>query len=285
MASAVPKPGEFFGHFRLLEQIGAGGMGVVFRARDQRLERDVAIKILQPRARSDETARKRFHREALILSRLNHPNVEAIYDFQADDGVDYLVMEYVPGISLDDRVHAGALPHGEVISLGVQLARGLSAAHAQGIIHRDLKPGNLRVTADHTLKILDFGLAQLFVLPEQGALAETATILPSFSGTLPYLAPEQLKGDEAQHTFRHLFSRGRALRTVDWRPSFSAAGLHAMGRHHSLFAGIATRCQQGILAGTRGGDYDLPRKGSPNGGTALPPNCRANWSASPPAKR
>ena len=114
MASAVPKPGEFFGHFRLLEQIGAGGMGVVFRARDQRLERDVAIKILQPRARSDETARKRFHREALILSRLNHPNVEAIYDFQAEDGVDYLVMEYVPGISLDDRVHAGACPTGKL---------------------------------------------------------------------------------------------------------------------------------------------------------------------------
>ena len=137
-------------------------MGVVYRATTTRLERDVAVKVLNPKTLANESASRRFRREALILGRLNHPNVEAVYDFHSERGLDYLVIEYVPGVSLDDRLHQGALPEKEVISLGLQLARGLTAAHTQGIIHRDLKPGNLRVTPDNVLKILDFGLAQLF---------------------------------------------------------------------------------------------------------------------------
>src|SRR5271167_906739 len=190
-------PGQVLGHFRFIEEIGAGGVGIVYRARDERLLRDVAVKVLNPKTLADESASRRFRREALILGRLNHPNVEAVYDFHSERGFDYLVIEYVPGTSLDDRLHQGALPEKEVISLGLQLARGLTAAHTQGIIHRDLKPGNLRVTPENVLKILDFGLAQLFAAPGAGTLNETATVTmeaPTLAGTLAYMAPEQLEG-------------------------------------------------------------------------------------------
>ncbi len=174
-------------------------MGIVYRARDQRLERDVAVKVLNAKTLSDVGAQTRFRREALILSRLNHPNVEAVYDFHAEQGLDYLVLEYVPGASLDDRLREGPLAEREVVSLGVQLARGLAAAHARGILHRDLKPGNLRVTPEHVLKILDFGLAQLFGAPDEKTLTEAETVTmeaPNLAGTLPYMAPEQLEHKE-----------------------------------------------------------------------------------------
>jgi serine/threonine-protein kinase len=196
MSPLSPSPGQVLGHFRLIEQIGQGGMGIVYRARDERLEREVAVKVLNAKTLADVSSQRRFRREALILSRLNHPNVEAVYDFHSEEGIDYLVLEYVPGISLDERLLQGALPVKEVIALAVQLACGLAAAHAQNIIHRDLKPGNLRVTPEKVLKILDFGLAQLSVLPEEGALADTETVQHRFAGTPPYSSPEQLLGKE-----------------------------------------------------------------------------------------
>jgi serine/threonine protein kinase len=153
--------GQTLGHYRVIEKIGAGGMGEVYRARDEHLARDVAIKVLPPGTLTDESARKHFHKEALILSQLNHPNVATIYDFDTQQGVDFLVMEYISGITLSERVAPGPLGEKEAIRLGVQLAEGLAAAHAQGVIHRDLKPGNLRVTADGRVKILDFGPAKL----------------------------------------------------------------------------------------------------------------------------
>ncbi len=205
-----PGPGQVLNHFRLVEQIGQGGMGVVFRAYDERLEREVAVKVLHPNMLNEVSSRKRFRREALMLSRLNHPNVEAVYDFNSEDGVDYLILEYVPGVSLDERLKAGPLPEPETVTLGLQLARGLAAAHAQNIIHRDLKPGNLRITPKGVLKILDFGLAQLAVLPQQGALAETETSRLRFSGTLPYCSPEQLLGREAD-VRSDIYSAGAVL--------------------------------------------------------------------------
>jgi tetratricopeptide (TPR) repeat protein/tRNA A-37 threonylcarbamoyl transferase component Bud32 len=189
-------PGQILGHFRLIEEIGAGGMGIVFRARDTRLERDVAVKVLNAKTLTDATARKRFRREALILSRLNHPNVEAVYDFHTEQGLDYLVMEYVPGSSLNERLESGALPENDVLALGIQLARGLAAAHSQHIVHRDLKPGNLRVTPDSVLKILDFGLAELAVMPDDETLTEDVALQNSLAGTPPYIAPEQVLGYE-----------------------------------------------------------------------------------------
>jgi TolB-like protein len=188
-------PGQVVGHFRLIEEIGAGGMGVVYRAWDTRLERDVALKVLNPHRITDSSARRRFRREALILGKLNHPNVESVYDFHAEDGVDYLVLEYVSGTSLDKRLEGGPLPEAEVLSIGIQLARGLVAAHAKNILHRDLKPGNLRIGNDNTLKILDFGLAQLFV-GDGHSIDETITMQSPLAGTPPYLAPEQIEGKE-----------------------------------------------------------------------------------------
>ncbi len=185
-------------HYSVREQIGAGGMGVVYRAHDDQLDRDVALKVLPPGALSDEKARQRFRREALALARLNHPNVGAVYEFGSDAAVDFLVMELVSGVTLDAKLNAGALPEKEVLKLGAQLADGLDAAHAQGVIHRDLKPGNLRLTSDGRLKILDFGLAQWAEQDDGSALTATLTRNDGeMSGTLPYMAPEQLRGHKA----------------------------------------------------------------------------------------
>jgi tetratricopeptide (TPR) repeat protein len=185
-------------------------MGVVYRARDTRLERDVAIKVLPAGTLARPESRRRFRNEALALARLNHPNICSVFDFNSEDDIDFLVMEYVPGLSLDKRLAEGSLPLEEVQRLGVQLAAGLAAAHEQRIVHRDLKPGNLRLTSDGRLKILDFGLARLF-RPEDGgdatlSLAETS----SFSGTVPYMAPEQLRG-EALDTRTDIYSAGAVL--------------------------------------------------------------------------
>jgi len=163
-------------------------MGVVYRARDQRLEREVALKVLPAGALAEEVARKRFRKEAHALSRLNHPNIATIHDFDTREGVDFIVTEYIPGMTLDEKVAAGKLAEGEITRLGIQLAQGLEAAHKHGVIHRDLKPGNLRVTPEGALKILDFGLARLL----QPLSEEASTESLGGVGTLPYASPEQL---------------------------------------------------------------------------------------------
>lgn len=188
--------GQTLGHYRILDRIGAGGMGEVYRARDEHLDREVAIKVLPPRSFADEQARKRFRKEALTLSKLNHPNIATIHDFDSQQGVDFLVMEYIPGITLSEKLAARPLPEKEVITLGAQLADGLSAAHEHGVVHRDLKPGNLRLTEDGRLKILDFGLARLRLPVTATAATESLTEPESMGGTLPYMAPEQLLGQE-----------------------------------------------------------------------------------------
>lgn len=195
--------GVTLGHYRLLEKIGAGGMGEVWRARDERLERDVALKVLLPGTIADEGARKRFRREALALSKLNHPAIATVFDFDHEGGHDFLVMEYVGGATLG--AHSGEGPHSEaeVVRLGLQLAEGLAAAHAEGIVHRDLKPANVRLTADGRLKILDFGLAHLARPAGDGAGSAAPTQSASMTeagalvGTLGYMAPEQVRGEKA----------------------------------------------------------------------------------------
>jgi eukaryotic-like serine/threonine-protein kinase len=194
---AVPSPlvGQILGHYRILEQIGAGGMGVVYRAHDERLDRDVALKVLPPGVLADEAARKRFRKEALALSRLNQPNIAMAFDFDTQDGMDFLVTEYIPGTTLDASLGSGFLPEKQVIHLGLQLAEGLAAAHERGVVHRDLKPSNLRITPDGRLKILDFGIAKLLPTDEREA-TETLTEAQGVTGTLPYMAPEQLRGEQ-----------------------------------------------------------------------------------------
>ena len=158
---STPEIGQVLGHYRILELIGSGGMGVVFRAQDEQLHRDVAVKILPQLSQLSEAARRQFRREALSVARITDPNVAMAFDFGRDHGFDYLVTEYVPGITLNAKIAGRPLPEGEVLHLGRQLASGLENAHRQGVIHRDLKPGNLCVTPDGRLKILDFGLAFL----------------------------------------------------------------------------------------------------------------------------
>lgn len=183
-------------HYRILEEIGAGGMGVVYRARDEHLGRDVALKVLPPGTLADALTRKRFHREALTLSKLNHPNLAIVHDFDTQDGVDFLVEEYIDGLSLDVMLAAGPLRTREITDLGSQLADGLAAAHERGVIHRDLKPANIRVTPQARLKILDFGLATILRKEVSAtAITETLSRTEGLMGTLPYMSPEQLMGE------------------------------------------------------------------------------------------
>src|SRR5712691_6993195 len=193
MAAPLQFVGQTLGHYRIIEQIGGGGMGVVYRAYDEQLEREVAVKVLPVGTLADEVARKRFRKEALALAKLNHPNIATIFEFSSQNSTDYLVTEYISGQTLDEKLAAGALSEKEVVGLGIQLAQGLSTAHEHDIVHRDLKPANLRLTPDGRLKILDFGLAQL--MPHASDLGITATLTQSHevTGTLPYMAPEQLR--------------------------------------------------------------------------------------------
>jgi eukaryotic-like serine/threonine-protein kinase len=187
--------GDRLSHYRLLEKIGTGGMGVVYRAHDEQLERDVALKVLSAGMLADEGARKRFRKEALALAKLNHPNVAMVFEFGSEGGLDYLVTEYIPGVTLDAKISHNPLSLKEIIDLGTQLAQGLAAAHQQGIVHRDLKPGNLRLTPDGRLKILDFGLAELAPKASDLGLTLTVTQSTDVTGTVPYMAPEQLRAE------------------------------------------------------------------------------------------
>ena len=186
--------GQTLGHYRILEKVAAGGMGVVYRARDEQLDRDVAVKVLPPGTLRDDTARRHFRKEALALAKLNHPNIETVYEFGTQDGMDFLVMEYVPGKTLADRLTGGTLPEKEVVALGMQIAAALEEAHERGIVHRDLKPANIALTEKGRAKILDFGLAKLLRPVEEGS-TETLTDSHAAAGTLPYMPPEQLRGE------------------------------------------------------------------------------------------
>jgi eukaryotic-like serine/threonine-protein kinase len=200
MTVSTPTIGQVLGHYRIVEMVGSGGMGVVFRAHDEQLHRDVAVKILPQLALLAEPIRRQFRHEALSLARITDPNVAMAFDFGRDHGVDYLVTEYVPGLTLDAKIAGRSLSEGEVLNLGKQLASGLESAHRHGVIHRDLKPGNLRITPEGRLKILDFGLAFLLQAEAEAAAALTATLPLNDSydnaGTLPYMSPEQVKGNK-----------------------------------------------------------------------------------------
>ena len=189
--------GKTLSHYIIQEQIGAGGMGIVYRAHDEQLDRDVAIKVLPHGALANEADRKRFRKEALILAKLNHPNIETVFEFGSEDGMDFLVTELIPGVTLDAKLSSGAVPEKQALKLGMQLAEGLDEAHRQSIVHCDLKPGNLRITPDGRLKILDFGLARLSPQFSETTLTQSLTGTRSLAGTLPYMAPEQLRGEKA----------------------------------------------------------------------------------------
>jgi serine/threonine protein kinase/Tfp pilus assembly protein PilF len=201
--------GQTLDHYRIIEKIGEGGMGVVYRARDERLDRDVALKVLPESMLKDAAALKSFRKEAHALSRLSHPNIATVHDFGTQDAVTFLVMEYIPGVTLDQKLAAGPLPEKDVLRLGAQLTQGLAAAHKVQLIHRDLKPSNLRITPDGRLKILDFGLAKL-IRPEQLDATQSITEPHQVAGTVPYMSPEQLQGEPADER-SDIYSAGAVL--------------------------------------------------------------------------
>ncbi len=191
----IPMIGARFGHYRILDKIGEGGMGTVYSAQDEHLARNVAIKVMRASSSTDEASRRRFRNEAEALSKLNHPNIQVVYDFDSQDGVDFLAMEYIPGQTLAEKLASGPLPEKEISRLGAQFAAGLTAAHNRGILHRDLKPGNIRITPDGQLKILDFGLATFLRPANVEGTTESLLQTLAGAGTLPYMSPEQLRAE------------------------------------------------------------------------------------------
>jgi serine/threonine protein kinase len=203
------------GRYEIQSALGAGGMGEVYLARDLRLGRDVAIKILPDRLSSNADAIQRFELEAKAISALNDSNICTLYDVGHQDGVDFIVMEYLEGETLQDRLRKGPLPMDQVFKYGAQIASGLDKAHRKAILHRDLKPANIMLTRSGA-KLLDFGLAQSS-LPMAAETTVTAAALPlseteqkTVAGTFPYMSPEQVRGMDLDSR-SDIFSLGAVL--------------------------------------------------------------------------
>ena len=206
-------PKTRLGPYEIVAVLGAGGMGEVYRARDTRLERTVAIKILPESFSSDRERLERFQQEARILSALNHPNLMAIYDVGSQDGLYFLVSEFFEGQTLRERLEAGPLPQRRVNEYGLQIAKGLAAAHEQGVVHRDLKPENIFVLRDERVKILDFGLAKqaaIAAAADRTATSADRTAAGTVLGTAGYMSPEQVRGETVDHR-SDIFSFGTIL--------------------------------------------------------------------------
>src|SRR5881409_2218109 len=209
-------PGTKLGPYEILGPIGAGGMGEVYRARDARLSREVAVKVLPASLVADAERLRRFEQEARATGQLNHPNILAVYDTGAHEGTPYVVEELLEGATLREKMTGAPLPVRKAADYARQIAQGLAAAHEKGIVHRDLKPENIFVTSDSRLKILDFGLAKL---SERGGSDEaqadmlsrtTDTVPGTVMGTVGYMSPEQLRGAPTDHR-TDVFSFGVVL--------------------------------------------------------------------------
>jgi len=209
---------ETIAHYRILEPIGSGGMGAVYRAQDKKLHRVVALKLLKAEYVAQQDRRRRFLQEARAASSLNHPNILTVYEVGEDDGKPYIAMEYVEGETLRQKLNERALPVKDALEIAIQIADGLAKAHEAGIIHRDLKPENLMISRDGYAKILDFGLAKLLARRERQLAADSAektllrveTEVGTLMGTVNYMSPEQLLGQRVDHRC-DIFSFGVVL--------------------------------------------------------------------------
>src|SRR5262249_6598902 len=217
-ASARNRPvtlpaGSRLGAYEILTPLGVGGMGEVYRARDTKLDREVAIKVLPEKLAQDAAALERFEREAKAVAALSHPNILGIYDLGKADGATYAVMELLTGETLRQRLEEGALPQRKALAYGLQIAHGLAAAHEKGIVHRDLKPENIFLTSDGRAKILDFGLAKVAAKSSEDTQSPTAaasTEPGTVMGTVGYMSPEQVRGKPADAR-TDIFSFGAVL--------------------------------------------------------------------------
>src|SRR5215475_8133468 len=209
--------GRHLGSYEIISLLGKGGMGEVYRARDVKLKREVAIKVLPDEFSRDVDRLSRFQREAELLASLNHPNIAAIYDFEEAGGFRYLVLELVEGETLGERLRRGPIPASEVLGIAQQIVDALEAAHEKGVIHRDLKPANVKITPDGKMKVLDFGLAKAMEakpsnpnLSHSPTLSNLATNAGIILGTAAYMSPEQANGFPADRR-SDIFSLGVVL--------------------------------------------------------------------------
>jgi eukaryotic-like serine/threonine-protein kinase len=203
------------GPYEILEPLGSGGMGEVYRARDTRLDRDVAVKVLPESLSDDGSLLTRFDREAKLLATLSHPNILTVFDVGTDHGVSYVVMELLEGASLQQRIASEPMAWQKALQIAISIAQGLSAAHSKGIIHRDLKPDNIFITTNSVVKILDFGLARVESQAGTEGVSRLVTVVQDTSpgtlvGTIPYMSPEQVRGQNLDHR-SDIFSFGCVL--------------------------------------------------------------------------
>src|SRR5438128_3040614 len=219
-------PGARLGPYEVQAAIGAGGMGEVYRAKDTRLDRVVALKVLPSDLSSNPERRQRLEREARAISRLSHPHICTLYDIGHQDGVDFLVMEYVEGETLEQRLQRGVPRTEQVLEFAIQISDALAKAHRQGVIHRDLKPGNIMLTKSGA-KLLDFGLAKLKQEPTADALTEMTAEMKRLTtegtlvGTFQYMSPEQLEGKDAD-VRTDIFALGAVLyEMATGKPAFT----------------------------------------------------------------